>query len=1092
MRKVLFCLSLVCLVAGSAVALTQYVMPDGLKSNKEVKVNNPFPAVKSTNGMARIAEETKSMAKASVQSDVLPFAYYDYELPDGEANFYAFQLYSVSSLYFRAMVHSTSNNVSERDYLCEYPCGPSGWDSGEYTLSAATMVGDKCWGYVNRSWAMGASQEPVGIFEIDLRSGEMGKCLINLDGVYSFNCDFLEMSYDPTTGYVYGLIKQGSGTMGLESTGKLTVARIDPDVCVIEEIGEIDYSYTMACDNGFMYIVQRDDIYTASSPVSLFKINLDEYASFTQDDLEKVATINHGFLQLDYYQTMEFDHTTHTLWWAGQKNGSSSESTGFFTTLNVKNGETGDELQELPYYCQYVGLAIPYEIAKDKAPSYVKNLKMVVAEEGECKVSFSWTNPTKDYQLGALESLTGVKVYRDGELYKTLESTGIGAAQTWEDTEVLSGNHTYKFVPYNTVGEGLSKTRVSFVGRDVPGTVTNLNVVTDGNVATISWTPSERGANTGWYDKSTLKYDVVRMPDRVTVATGITATTVTSEADVFKGYSFEITASNVDGVGATATTGNYPYGNPVDVPYKNELLSQSDANLITIADGNHDGYTWYYGRTAADISRNVYFYGMCAGESDDYLILPPFKFEEGKKYEIRFTYNSSNYYGTKEKFEVRQGNKNTAEAQTEVLGTMYGLPDYYTAYQEGQAYINDPSKGNYISIHICSEPNQGWAAVRDVVVREYSKTDLSVQKLEGSQIANVNTPNKYTLTVRNEGYASVANGMAQLVTYPGGKVLAEAPVGVLAAGETKKVTVDWTPTEKGNMNISAHVDLEGDTYPEDNDWDSYIPVEIREGEATNWVTVLESNGTGWRPIMTISGYAQLETIYFPDEVGVEKVNFNGLAYSYTPAADFTGLTSIPVEVYMATTTDEYAEPATFPEDIYTKVYEGYLDLTGYKAVNEVTMIFDTPFYYDGTENLLIKVVSPIKEATPDNVNWLIFDEQGKWNTPGASTWEDYGFRSVYFNNKKAMINDQVPALKLGYVNESGIKGITTVNLAKVNVNGRTLSFDGVQGTIEVIDASGRVVAKANNASQIKVNANGVYIVRSKNGANVASTKVVVK
>ena len=74
-------------------------------------------------------------------------------------------------------------------------------------------------------------------------------------------------------------------------------------------------------------------------------------------------------------------------------------------------------------------------------------------------------------------------------------------------------------VPYNNDGDGIYKETSIFVGEDVPGAPLNVKLVTNGREGTISWDEPTTGAHNGYFDKSTLTYDVMRLPDSVTIAT---------------------------------------------------------------------------------------------------------------------------------------------------------------------------------------------------------------------------------------------------------------------------------------------------------------------------------------------------------------------------------------------------------------------------------------------------------------------------------------------------------------------------------------------------------------------------------------------
>ena len=1108
------------LLAGSAVA-QKAILPDGVKvPADQLKVSTTLPQVMKPAAEApysgmQMQQQAKSPALAQA-SEHEGFAFYNYNLADKDFNYYVYQYLGYGGIYYRATLHGTSDDLSHRDLMYEWPKGSSGfWDSGEFVIDGGCMVGDEYWVYVSKSYYMSYSHMPNGIYRLDLESGQLGEMLYDHTWAAvdpetrQWNNVLYEMSYDPYTDYVYALQKDAEDWMGLVSTGIVKVVRIDPHnpAAGWRQIGQLDtntgYYYGMACDNGQMYLIKQEKDWTLDAEgnvvssenygADFYTIDLEEFGNFTQDNLTKIGRINQGFLKIEYYQTMEFDHSNHTLWWFGVKDDASG--TGFLTNIDLKTAETGD-IQTLPGIWQYLALAIPYQLADDNAPSYVKDLTFKAGDNGDQTVKFDWTNPDKDFQLNALTSLSSIKVYRDGELLKTLTPSGIGQADTWTDTNVPSGEHIYKFTAVNGKGDGLYKERKMFVGRDVPGKPVNVQVKSTGTKAVISWEPSARGSHDGWYDKETVTYNVVRMPGSVRVATDTKETSINDEVTEYKGYYYIITPKNADGTGLTAMSEVSPYGPDLDIPYVNTFDTEDNANVMTIIDGNQDGWKWTY-NNAVDEGYRSFTYGYCLNQADDYIVTPAMKFEAGKQYEIRFDYASSTFTGTEEKLEVRQGVSNRAEDQTELLATFYGYPEYFGETQHAACYIMDPSKGNYLSIRCTSEGNQGWVQIFNVMVREYSATDLSVQNLDGSQYAYIGKDNPYVVTVRNEGNASVKTGKAYLIDNDDESVLAQANVGVIKAGETKDVTVIWVPTTKGDkVNISARVELEGDTYPADNRWDQYLTVTTAEGEPATWVEVknyrTDRKSTGWRPLYTMLGYSDCQTIYALGDIGIEECKITGISYEYEPAAERADLANIPVEIYLAETDkyfyelDSYYAAIQLPESSFTKVLTTNIDASGDKIRNIITMLFDTPFEYSGKKNLCVRVLSDAP-ATADNPNWRIYYEELFWPTVDEGGPVEFHCATSTNNGSSFKLSDQVPYIKIGYITSSGITGEVTLG-AKFRIEGNTVYFDGKQDNVKVYDLSGKLIKNVDNAESI-VLPRGFYSVVARTGANILTSKV---
>lgn len=1015
------------------------------------------------------------------------------ELSDGNAPFYAFQCFGYG-WYTRAFIGSNTEMPNERDFIKEY----GSQNAGEYYISSGTMVGDEYWAYMSKIWAYGAMETPYALCTIDISTGEIKeeKARFNENEI---NCTYQEMSYDPSTGYIYAIKKLSTGDLGMTNTGVMDVIRIDPaDPENQEVIGQIEYVFTMAVDNNVMYLVRsnfekdengdlvtNEEGYAIPANCSLLKVELGNIV-MGEINPEEIGLIDNGKLKIDYYQTMEFDHTTHTLWWANQN----KDGKGRLCKLDVGTALTSDS-KELPQSSQYLALGIPYQTAQDNAPSHVCDLGYKVAEEGKATVTFTWNNPSLNYQLGRLEKIDGIKIYRDGTLLHTYaENLATGATATWtDDTGVTSAMHTYRFVPYNAAGDGLYKEKEMFVGRDIPGLVENLTVTPSGNKAVVSWDIPKEGLNKGWFDNTTVEYTVVRMPDNVTIADGVTVTTVSDEVDSYKGYYYQVVSSNADGTGATTVSKVTPFGVDVEIPYLNRLGEEEALALVTI-DNNRDGTTWeFFNGSSLSQGCNNYNYSYSANVADDWLMLPPFKFENGKKYELRVVYATSTYMETEEKLAVTQGTSKEPGTHTAIQEFVFPSTEGGVA-REFSTIIEEPSKGNSIGLHLYSEGDMGWIQIREIMVREYSATDLSVIKLSGTTRANVNIPSSYTVTIGNEGYAQVDNSKVQLFDAETNEVLAEAETGAVAGDAVKTVQVLWTPAEEGTVNVKAKVILDGDTYPDDNVGGNVIKVEVAGEDGERVLTIGEHEAVSWLPIYHKSGFSRNQIIYYANEIGLENIIFKGMEYTYSHNENTEELV-VPVTVYMANTDiqavpDNYDEAFDVEDGIYTKVFEGDINLSGTEDDAPATMMFDTEFEYENGKNILVKVETN-GEQTARNVDWHVFLWGDSFEMTGP-------FRVWYHNNPddNGYPSDCVPVTKFYYNSKStGIENVLSIGINMTVVN-NGMVFDTIHDCVEVFDSAGKMVAKARDTDKVTGIASGFYVVRITDDDHTVTVKGIVK
>ena len=95
----------------------------------------------------------------------------------------------------------------------------------------------------------------------------------------------------------------------------------------------------------------------------------------------------------------------------------------------------------------------------------------------------------------------------------------------------------------NDAGKGHRNVVTTYVGNDTPKPHdVTFSYDEDTKMAKVTWANTGVGANGGYYDPSTVKFDVVRMPDNAIVASRIAETSFSeSLADVYyKGYYYKV------------------------------------------------------------------------------------------------------------------------------------------------------------------------------------------------------------------------------------------------------------------------------------------------------------------------------------------------------------------------------------------------------------------------------------------------------------------------------------------------------------------------------------------------------------------------
>ncbi len=361
---------------------------------------------------------------------------------------------------------------------------------------------------------------------------------------------------------------------------------------------------------------------------------------------------NTGYNGMVSGQTMEFDKTNGDLYWASSMYSRDGGRESWLVRFQFNEDGTVksmDELNTIGSGAAVLSMYIPYVEAGDDAPAAPTEIKAVPAGGGEKKATITWKNPTKTFGGEDLASIEYVTVERDGEIVKTF-TTDVAPGQEMsyvDETPEIGKEYKYEIYAANEVGDGEKGLCYQYVGMDVPEAPRNLFIkLADGcGSTTISWDAPEIGKHGLPIDQSSIKYDVVRQPDKHVVGTDLTETSVTDDNIRRLGkYYYEVTAKNDFG-STTGTTVQYVFGKAItvdkDTPFTEDFSNeQSTANKWTAIDGNEDGWTWTFNTTAAQYLMGDEYIGgaeyyihpqVTPSEitaTDEWLLLPPICFDD--------------------------------------------------------------------------------------------------------------------------------------------------------------------------------------------------------------------------------------------------------------------------------------------------------------------------------------------------------------------------------------------------------------------------------------------------------------------------------
>lgn len=605
--------------------------------------------------------------------DIYGYLVYERGRPDfGYACFNLQDLSNVTMIY--------PNNQQPDPYNTLVPCAGA-YDGRNYYLLYSKLEGG---GTVPRRFVRFGTNtgEITEIRNYELNAAEFGRI-------------FYDMTFDHSTGKIYG-VSQGSTS---------TLATIDPETGDIKPVAVLDVLFgELACDfNGQLYGVSKTG---------------EDFYMINKENGHLTLVGKTGVAQATYIQDMEFDHDSDVLYWTAQL----ASGEGVLLTVDPSTGSVVNH-GVIGGNCEFLGLVIPFTRADDNAPAAPANFTVTPAANGELDATLSWNNPTTTYGGNTLSAIDSIRVYRDGVKVRTIMNPRPGSRQTVVDRDLEESKlYDYEIVPYNSYGAGASSGAVKFVGRDVPGGFSaTLTRATDG-AGLIEWNTPATGKNEGWYDAASLSYDIVRLPDSVTVAENVTGNSYTDKSfSEPHSYHYRIIPSTADGEGVIVETNKFFLGDPLEIPFYCIFENDEECDNWTVINANDDERTWTFNKYP-----QIHDDGVTAAEyrgglnaADDWLISPPFHFEGGKFYKVDIAGRAAEGIMQEEFFEVHVGKAPTVEAMQD-----YGVLSRVRLY-------SNPIVSTRVNLPVDLEDGEYYIAIH--AVSERAKTLLQITEFEVSE-----------------------------------------------------------------------------------------------------------------------------------------------------------------------------------------------------------------------------------------------------------------------------------------------------------------------------------------------------------------------
>lgn len=969
--------------------------------------------------------------------------------------------------------------------------------------------------------ANGTTKTAYGVLGFDLTDGNMLNGLVSFpftEGArFSLVKYFGDANHDVTAGayaerYYYAELTQTDLTT--QKMIPVELIRYDIEKDVTESVGELsgytshinDMSYDYSTKTMYAISVLNDaytqlftiDLNTAESKLVA---DLDRrfftlactyegqlYGISFEGDLCKIDKTNGNVTVVGatgwhptYYQSMEFDHSDETLYWAANLMGG-TDFDDCIATVDINTG-AAQKVAAVGNSPQIAGLYVPFAASAKGTPSAVSDFECVPGANGATTVALYWMNPTQTFDGKELSSLTDIKVYRDRELIKTFENPEMGEEMSYTDDlgDVKGGYHFYSVVASNSVGEGAEEKVRIFVGRDIPADITTLTLQHDGyDKAVISWNQPELGPNGGYVDASSLSYKVVRKPDGRVIADGLKQTTVSDEnISPVSQYSYSVVASNADGESNAVETETRVFGPAYSMPVTFDFTAFDADNSWTVMDANKDGYAWMWTKVSSG-DRVMGHQASSTAASDDWLISYYMPFEKDATYRAEMELHA--YSADKLEFALLDEMYTVKPAQVLDTVTIKGNRD---KQRIGVVFKAESDGYKNLGIHALSPMRADWLEVFNLSVKKAEKSNLAAVSISGPEKPMAKKESVYTVRVENRGTDKAYAYRVTLVDKNGEELNHKDVAVTLNSGEYADVEVAWTPQVADTTAVCGVVRTwPDDEYADDNTTD-YMTVIVREAFDGDVVAIgLESSATASSSPFDLSNqYAAALNIYSADEIGENKdMLIQKLAWTYDALYQYSDVETIPVRIYLANTDLTNTKDGWIPEEQLTLVYDGITSIAQKTTGGDMTIALDEPFKYEAGKNLAVLTAVNCDTYCPyvsfrQYISPLEGNAAYEWGSYYAKQWFDFtqvGHQNYYSRTASIMI----------YMTDAQTDGITSANTAAVAGTAYTVS-----------DVAGRVVATGVFSEQGTVNTSdlqrGVYVVSYKVDGKRQAMKISV-
>lgn len=479
----------------------------------------------------------------------------------------------------------------------------------------------------------------------------------------------LDMTYDESDGKIYGCFVDQNPILGVFDTEK----------CTYEAIGimRIPPVTLMADGKGALYCIGMDG--------TLYSVDKSN---------GNITTI--GFTDVYPFsaQSAVIDSKTGKCYWAATRD----DYTSGLYEVDLTDGHV-TLLYDFPGQEEITGLCILPEAAAS-APGMPQDL-FADFSNGSTTGTLTFTMPLNTVGGEALPSaLLWTLVAND------VEKSGTAAPGEKVAVPLELAQGMYKFaVSVTASGEESKKGILSkWIGHDRPLSPEKLAIEKKSATSVVlSWDAPKGGVHGGYVELSALRYDIVRYPGEVTVATDYAATSFEDvvEATRLASYSYVVTAKANGMESEEVTSASVAMGAAKEIPFAEDFSSTLSFKTFMVADANGDGFTWGHDVGA----EKVVYPGHNVGNADDWLITPPLALESGMNYCVKFDVCANTF--TPYVVEAMLGGlPNVKDLSVRVVSPTDLTQPYKLQTLQANFHVNQ-SGDYYIGIHSKGVPNSG-------------------------------------------------------------------------------------------------------------------------------------------------------------------------------------------------------------------------------------------------------------------------------------------------------------------------------------------------------------------------------------------------